>query len=187
MGANETFRRTSRQADGAERARTVGRTRAETMRTVERTGGQGPRGADMWTGGRGTDGAQEARTGPSMHRRTDGQTGQSGPPLRRRADGRTRRSGAEESRTGGRGVRWSGGRAYWQSAGRADGRIGERADERVGLGLKGYILRGWVHSWAPSPLASSKRECAGCLGVQWSPVRFHVKHPYLEPGLTYLV
>ena len=82
------------------------------------------------TGGRGTDRAQEARTGPSTRR---------------------------------------------------------RADERVGLGLKGHIPRGWVHSWAPSPLASSERECAGCLGVQWGPVRFHVRHPYLVPGLTCLV
>ena len=41
------------------------------------------------------------------------------------------------------------------------GRTGGQADERVGLGLKGHIPRGPFHSWAPSPLASSERECAG--------------------------
>ena len=83
-----------------------------------------------------------------------------------RADGRTGWLGAEEARSGG---------------------LGRRADEGVGLGLKGHIPRGPFHSWAPSPLASSERECTGCLGVQWGPVRFHVKHPYLAPGLTCLV
>ena len=54
-----------------------------------------------------------------------------------------------------------------EHTGRApDGRTGGRVDERVGLGLKGHIPRGWVHSWAPSSLASSERECVGCLGVQ---------------------
>ena len=68
-----------------------------------------------------------------------------------------------------------------------DGGSGGRADEGVGLGLKGHILRGPFHSWAPSPLASSERGCAGCLGVQWGPRGFPVKHPYLAPGLTCLV
>ena len=131
--------------------------------------GQGPGGADR---------AQHARTGG----RVDGRTGRSGPPLRGRWVGQTGRSGAEEP--------WSselGGRADGESDGRADGRTGERADKRVGLGLKDHIPQGWVYSWAPSPLASLERKCAGCLGVQWGPVRFHVKHPYLAPGLICLV
>ena len=120
----------------------------------------------------GVDGAQEAQTGPSTRGRANertsgrgnGRTGRSGPPLRRRRVGWTNK----------RGVRWSGGR-------------GGRADERVGLGLKGHIPRGPLHSWAPSPLASLERERIGCLGVQWGLGRFHVKHPYLAPGLTCLV
>ena len=40
-----------------------------------------------------------------------------------------------------------------------------RADEQVGLGLKGHIPRGPLHSWVPSLLALSERKCAGCLGV----------------------
>ena len=69
----------------------------------------------------------------------------------------------------------------------AVGRMGGQANERVGLGLKGHIPRGPLHSWAPSPLASSEHERAGCLGVQWGPPLFHVKHPYLAPGFTCLV
>ena len=124
--------------------------------------------------------AEEARTGPSTHGRANERT--SG-----RADERTKRSGPPLR---GRRVERTGGRADW--ADWADGRTGspvvgqmsglgctgvlavrrsdERADERVGLGLKGHIPRGWVHSWAPSPLASSERECVGCLRVQWGPV-----------------
>ena len=122
---------------------------AERVRTVEQTGGRGPRGTDKRTGRRGADRAQ--------HARTDG-----------RADKR------------------SGGRADW-AVGASIARTVGRADEEVGLGLKGHIPRGWVHFWAPSLLASSECECARCLGVQWGPVRFHVKHPYLAPGLTCLV
>ena len=95
-----------------------------------------------------------------------------------RADERTRRSGMEEPRSGG-----LSGQVDEESGGRADGRTGKRVDKRVGLGLKGHIPRGPFHSWAPSPLASSERECVGCLGVQWGLVGFHVKHPYLAPGL----
>ena len=40
------------------------------------------------------------------------------------------------------------------------------------------------HSWAPSPLASSERECVGCLGVHWGPGGFLLKHPYLAPKLA---
>ena len=141
------------------RGRSGGR-RAERVRTVERTGGRGPRGADTRTGGRGADGAQEARTGDSRRRRADEADGSVGGG---RADG-VRRSG-----------------------GLAAVRAGGLADERVGLGLKGHIPRGPLHSWAPSPLASSERERAGCLGVQWGPARLHVKHPYLAPGLACLV
>ena len=77
--------------------------------------------------------------------------------------------------------------AGWQTGRLADWQTSRRADERVGLGLKGHIPRGPLHSWAPSPLASSERERAGCLGVQWSPARLHVKHLYLAPGLACLV
>ena len=143
-----------------------GRMGAERVRTVERTGGWGPRGADTRTGRRGTNGAHEAWTGPSTHGRADKQTG-----------------GRAERESGGRADGWTGGLGWI----RANGQSAGRADEQVGLGLKGHIPQGWVHSWAPSPLASSERECVGCLGVQWNPVRFHVKHPYLAPGLTCLV
>ena len=122
----------------------------------------------------------------------------------------TRSSGRADERTGwkGRGRlggRWRKGCGQW--SGRADGRkrrglgrwadrrtradghfgsppvgqTGGQADERVGLGLKGHIPRGPLHPSAPSPLASSERERAGCLGVQWGPPRFHVKHLYLVP------
>ena len=175
---------TGGRADGRTGAdEALGRTGAERVRTVEQTGGRGPQGADTRTGRRGTDGAQEALTGPNTRGWADGRMGG-------RADWAVEGGRAAVGRTGQtgrRGVRWSGGRAYWQSASRADGRTDGRADERVGLGLKGHIPRGWVHSWAPSPLASSECKCAGCLGVQWGPVRFHVKHPYFAPGLTCLV
>ena len=127
----------------------------------------------------------DERTSGRADKRTSGRGGKA---TDGRADGQTGRSGPEEPQSGGLGRRADG-----ESAGQADGRTGAdertsgRADKWVGLGLKGHIPRGWVHSWAPSPLALSKRECAGCLGVQWGPVRFHVKHPYLAPGLTCLV
>ena len=116
----------------------IGRTGAARVRTMEGTGERGPRGVDTRTDGRGADGAQEARTGRSRRGRADGQIGRSG-GLGGRADGRT---GSPPV-----------------------GRTGGRMDERVGLGLKGHIPRGPLHSWAPSPLASSEREHAGCLGV----------------------
>ena len=141
-----------------------------TWRTGGRTDGQTGRKGRGWSsgwGGKGVDSRANGRTGPTRRGHADGQ----------------KRCGRGPARTD----RRTGGWVYWQSAGRADGRIGERADKRVGLGLKGHIPRGWIHSWVPSPLASSEHECVGCLGVQWGPVRFHVKHPYLAPGLTCLV
>ena len=96
------------------------------------------------------------------------------------ADGthEARRGGrAEEARTGPRRRRRgpAGGRADKRPGGRADWAVGAeeprsggldgQVDERVGLGLKGHIPRGPFHSWMPSPLALSERECVGCLGV----------------------
>ena len=158
MGADDAIGRTSGQADGAERPRTVGRTRAERVRTVEWTGGRGPARADGWMyeqavgrmgglggrGGRGTDGGLEGQ-----------------------ADGRTGRSGGLRGRGGEESAGWADGRteADRRTSSLPVGRTSGRADERVGLGLKGHIPRGPLHSWAPSPLASSEREHAGCLGV----------------------
>ena len=138
-GADDAVGRTSGRADGAERPRMVRRTGAERVRTVEQRGRRGPRGADTRTSGRGADG----RTG-----------------------------GRADKRSGGR-VDWAVEASIARTAGGADGRtgsppvgrMGERADERVGLGLKSHIPRGPLHSWAPSPLASSERERAGCLGA----------------------
>ena len=161
--------------------------------------------ADGWAdgGGKVADSRADGRTGPTRHKHTVGR--------KRRGQGPRGADKAQHARTGGQAVGRMGGlsgqgwkshdRADEESAGRADGRTGTdghtgslpvgqtggRADERVGLGLKGHIPRGWIHSWAPSPLASSERECAGCLGVQWNPVQSHVKHPYLAPRLTCLV
>ena len=129
----------------------------------------------------------------------DGQTGANEAVGRTggRADARTRRKGADDRVDGGgkgadsRADRRTGPTRRKQADGRTGvlvvRRSGGRGDERVGLGLKGHIPRGWVHSWTPSPLASSERKCAGYLGVQWSPVQFHVKHPNLAPELTCLV
>ena len=125
-----------------------------------RSSGRGRKGCGQWSGG--VDRAHEART------RERAEEVRTGPRRRGRADGRTGRSGPALR---GRRVGWTGG----------------RADERVGLGLKGHIPRGPLHSWAPILLASSERERVGCLGVQWGPPLFHVKHPYLVPGLTCLV
>ena len=168
-----------------------GRTSGQAL--TKRSGGRadkrtGRKGCGQWS--RWADGAHEARTcGRAEEART-------APKRRGRsavgADGRM--GGQAVGRTGGLGGR--GGRgADGGLGGWADGRIGSppvgqtgrRADERVGLGLKGHIPRGPLHSWAPSPLASSERERAGCLGVQWGPARLHVKHPYLAPGLACLV
>ena len=66
----------------------------------------------------------------------------------------------------------SGGRAHW-AVGASRARRGGRGDEGVGLGLKGAIPPTSFHSWASNPLASSERECAGCLGVQWGPGGFN--------------
>ena len=127
-------------------------------RSDERTGEQGGKAAD----GQADGGGKNADSG------ADGRTG----PTRRRHVNRRKRHGqAEEART----------RLRRRGQGPA------RLDERVGLGLKNHIPRGPLHSWAPSPLASSERECAGCLGVLWGPARFHVKHSYLAPGLICLV
>ena len=110
----------------------------------------------------------------------DGRTGRTRPMRRGQADGRKRRGWGRigaNGRTGGLG-------------GRANGRtrrMGERADGRVGLDLKGHIPRGPFHSWTPSSLASLEHECARCLGVQWSPVGFHINHPYLALGLPCFV
>ena len=119
----------------------VGRTGAERARTIERTGGRGPRGADRQMGGRGADGAHEAQTGGQAVRRT-GRLGGQGRKSRDRADWTDRRT-----------------------CSRVVGRTGGRAEEGVGLGLKGHIPQGPFHSWAPSLLASSERECIGCLGM----------------------
>ena len=147
------------RADGTGANNAVGRTSGR-----GRWGGKAADGrADE--GGKGADSGEEGRTGPT--RRGQGPA---------RADGRT----------GGQAVGWTGGLGG-QGLHCANGGSGRRADERVGLGLKGHIPQGPLHSWAPSPLASSERERAGCLGVQWGPPLFHVKHPYLAPGLTCLV
>ena len=146
--------------------------RAErTWRTVRAQSGR----ADGWTGGR-----EDGRTGPTRGGHADGQKRRGQGPAR--MDGR--RSGQAVGQTGGLGGR---GRKSRGRADSADGRTGGWVDEWVGLGLKGHIPRGWVHSWAPSLLASLERKCAGCLGVQWGPVRFHVKHPYLALELTCLI
>ena len=154
---------------------------------VGRTGGPGGKGANGRAdgGGLGVDSRADRQMGPTRRGHRDGQKRRGRGP--RGADGRT--GGLVDGRMGGLGGRGrkSRGRADGESGGRADGRTGGRADERVGLGLKGHIPRSPLHSWAPSPLASSERECAGCLGMQWGPVRFHVKHPYLAPRLTCLV
>ena len=97
-------------------------------------------GADGWTGGRGGKGADS---------RTDGWTG---PTRLGQADRRKIRG-------------WGLGGADGRIGGLAVWRTGGQADEGVGLGLKGHIPPIPFHSWAPSPLASSERECAGCLGV----------------------
>ena len=111
-GTNEADERTGGRADGAERARTVGRMGAERVRTIERTGGRGPRGVDTRTDRRGVDGAQHVRTGGRANGRTSGRgdrrTGRSGPPLREQWVGRTgvlavrRSSGWADKRTDGR-------------------------------------------------------------------------------------
>ena len=95
-GADDAVGRTSGRADGAERPRTVGRTGVERVQTVERTvewtGGRGPRGADTRTGERGADGAQHARTGGRVDRESGGQAdGRMGgwADWGGRADGRT--------------------------------------------------------------------------------------------------
>ena len=131
----------------------------------------------------GADGAERAWTvgwTGAEKARTVERTGRRGP---RGADG------AEEVRTGGRADWAVGGRRapIGRTSSPVVGQTGGRANERVGVGLKGHIPRGPFHSWAPSPLASSERECVGCLGVQWGLVGFHIKHPYLAPGLTCLV
>ena len=113
--------------------------------------------------------------------RADERTGgQGGKGANSRADGRTRPTRRRHA---------DGQKRHGRGPGGADGRTGPSkvADERVGLGLKGHIPQGPLHSWAPSPLASSERERAGCVGVQWGLARLHVKHPYLAPGLTCLV
>ena len=84
-GGRALTRRSGGRADGAERAWTVGRTRAERVRTVERTGGRGPRSADTRTGKRGADRAQHARTSG----RADWAVGASIVQTAGRADGRT--------------------------------------------------------------------------------------------------
>ena len=94
-------RMSGRGGKGADDAheRTVGRTGAERVRTVEWRSGRGPRSAD---------GAQHARTGGRADERTSS-----------RADERTGRSG---SLGGLRGLGGSGGRAVRRSGGRVDGR-----------------------------------------------------------------
>ena len=143
----------------AERTGRMGRVDVADDACTERTGG---RALTKRSGGR-ADERTSGRGGKATDDRADG-------------GGKGADSGAD-GRTGG----W----ADKRSSRRADWVVG--ADERVGLGLKGHIPRGPLHSWAPNPLASSERERAGCLGVQWGPARLHVKHPYLAPGLTCLV
>ena len=95
-------------------------------------------------------------------------TGGRGP---RNADTQTGGRGvdrAQEARTGGRVDKRSGGRADWV-VGACIARTAGWADGQTGLGLKGHIPQGPLHSWAPSPLALLERERARCLGVQWSP------------------
>ena len=128
-------------------------------RADERTSGRGGKAADGRAdgGGKGADSGANGRTSG----RADGWTGPSGQTGRGR---RVRRMGG---RGGGESAGWADGRtgAYGRTGSPPVGRTGGRADERVGLNLKGHIPRGPLHSWAPSPLASSKRERAGCLGV----------------------
>ena len=132
----------------------------------------------------------------------DGQTGGWGRKGRKQSDGKADR--ALEARTGGRNPRgtnrrmggWveeaqTGGLGGWglqsadgASGGWADGRIGRRGG---GLGFKRRHSSTPFHSWASSPLASSKRVCVGCLGVPWGPGGFPLKYSYLVPGLTCLV
>ena len=83
---------------------------------------------------------------------------------------------------GGRGPQGADGRmrrehANWVVGGRTGlvGRTGGLADWWMGWtgrrgggpGFKRRHSSTPFHSWAPSPLASSESECAGCLGVQW--------------------
>ena len=167
------------------RARADGRTGADD--TVGRMSGRGRRGRKA-ADGRADGGGKDADSGAE---------GRTGPTRRGHVDGRKRRGqglGGVDGRTSGRANKRSGGRADWavraciaRTAGWADGRTSRRADKRVGLGLKGHIPRGPLHSWVPSPLASSEHEHVGCLGVQWDPPLFHIKHPYLAPRLTCLV
>ena len=145
------------------------------------SGGQGGNDADSHVdgGGKGMDSRVDGRTGPRRRRWADMQSG----PLERRR--RVKWIGG----LGGRGERGVVGRtgrtsglAVWRT-GRTDG----WADKGMGLGLKGAIPLTPFHSWAPSPLALSERECVGCLGVQWGPRGFPVKYPYLAPRLTCLI
>ena len=135
-----------KRMDADEAVRRTGRRAdgAKRARIVGQIGGRGPRGADRRTGGRGADG----RTG----RWAIGQTSRLGDRGLQNVDG------------------GSGGQADWTVGGRRGavrrtGWTGGQADEGVGLGLKGAIPPTPFHSWAPSPLASSKCECAGCLGL----------------------
>ena len=163
MGTDEVVGRMGGRADG----RTG-------QKGCEQSSGRGRKGRGQSSGR--ADKAHEARTGGRA------EEARMGPNRRERADGRTRQLGVEEARSSG-----LGGWADWQSSERAKGRRGGGADEGVGLGLKGQIPRGPFYSWAPSPLASSEHECAGCMGVQWGPVGFPVKYSYLVPGLICLV
>ena len=125
-----------------------GRTGGQAL--MRRSGGRGRKGCGQ------SSGRADGRTRPTRCGQANGQKRRGWGPggadrtqhawMGGREDGRTGRSGAEEPRSGSQGVRWSGGRAYCQSVGRADGRKGGRADERVGLGLKGHIPRGPLHS-----------------------------------------
>ena len=167
--------------------------RARSERVDGQTGGQalttrsGGR-ADERTGGR----CRKAADGRANGGEKGADTRADGPTRRGHADERKRRErspggadGGHHARTSGR-ADWAVGASIVRTAGRADwavgagraavGRTGRtgvlavrrsggRADKRVGLGIKGHIPRGPLHSWAPSPLASSERECVGCLGV----------------------
>ena len=66
-------RRTGGRADGRTGRKGHGQGRnLERVRIVERTGGWGPRGTDTWTGRRGAEGAQHARTGGQADKQSGG-------------------------------------------------------------------------------------------------------------------
>ena len=172
----------------------VGRTGAERAWTIERTGRRGWKGRGQSSGR--ANGRKRCGRGP---------VGADGRKRRRRGlvgvDGRTGEQAVERtSGLGGRGIHcadWAvgGGRAVVERIGRtgrlAVCRSGRRVDGRMGgrAGGPGFKRPHSMRpiSRVPSPLALSERECVGCLGVQWSPVGFHVNHPYLAPGLPCLV